>query len=588
MAGAVAAIWVTLDASFLEYPGWLAAQKADFIIGPIGVGLYWRQRRPQNHLGLLLIALGLVGLMYILASTTDPTLFGIGLLAEIPIYVITSIIILAFPSGRLDKASKWLIVGLIIPAVVVSAVGILAAPDAGPGFSISGCLAQCPANGVAIWPSPSWTPQLNDVYGGLLIALPLATAGMLVWRYLTGTPPRRRALAIGGPIALVFLLTQASYRTLFFIAPNGLAATAHPVQSGLQWALAVTRSLVWYGFLFALIAAELYAGRVLRRLIHSSLGRPSFRELEEEVRSALGDPGLRLGFWRDRSDGWVDAEGAPLEPPRPDQTSSEIDRDGHPVVAIIHDQQLREDPELVRAAGAVAVLERENAELDEAWKDALSELLDSRARLVQVGDRERRKLERDLHDGAQHLVLAALVRLSTANALASDSPELRDLLDRAEQDLDEAIGELRELAHGIFPTVLADRGLAGSLRTLALRFPGRVSLSEVIERRFAPEIEAALYYCCLEATQNVTKHAGPDARTSIRVYLDGRELRLEVRDDGAGFDLSAPLQGIGLQSMRDRLGAVGGHAEVASRPGAGTVVTAAVSVDHLGAQADPR
>jgi signal transduction histidine kinase len=543
------AVWVTLDARFLQYPGWLAAQKADFILGPIAVGLYWRYRRPNNRLGLLLIVLGLVGVPYLLESSTNPTLFGIGVLAETPIYVVTAVVILAFPRGRLDAMSKWLLAVFVVPGVLMSLVLNLAAPHLGPGFSISGCRTACPANGLAIWSAPTWLPQFADVLGVLLVVFPFAVACLVVWRFVTGTPPRRRAIAIGAPAALVFLFMQVSYRTLFLIAPGGLAPSARPVQSVLQWTIAGARALVWYGFLFALIAAELYAGRVLRRLVSSSLGRPSFQQLEGMLREPLGDPGLRLGFWQERTSGWEDAGGAVLDPPRADQRSTEVDRDGRPVVVIVHDQQLVDDPELLRAAGAVALLALENAELDAAWKESMRALAESRARLTRASDKERRKLERDLHDGAQQRLLAALIRLSSVDELAGESPELKRQLTATRVELEAAIEELRDLARGIYPTVLAEVGLAGALRSVALRSPDRIAV-QATNRRFAPDTEAAVYYCCLEALQNALKHAGPNAQTSIRLFTEGLELRLEVRDSGQGFDPTTPHEGTGCRACR--------------------------------------
>jgi signal transduction histidine kinase len=578
VVASIAAVWVTLDARFLEYPGWLAAQKADFILGPIGVGLYWRSRRPNNRLGLLLIVLGFFGVLYVLESSTNPTLFGIGLLAETPIYVVTALVILAFPSGRLDAMSKWLIVVFVVPGVLMSLVITLAAPDLGPGFSISGCRSGCPANGLALFSPPAWLPQFADVLGVLLVAFPFAVACLVIWRFVTGTPPRRRAIAIGAPAGLLFLLMQVSYRTLFLIAPDGLAPGARPVASVLQWTIAGARALVWYGFLFALIAAELYAARVLRRLVGSSLGRPSFWQLEEMLRAPLGDPGLRLGFWQERASAFVDAHGVVLDPPRADQTSTEVDQDGRPVVVIVHDQQLVDDPELLRAAGAVALLALENAELDAAWRESLRALAESRTRLTRASDRERRKLERDLHDGAQQRLLAALLRLSSVDELAGDSPELKRQLTATRVELETAIDELRDLARGIYPTVLAEVGLARALKSVALRSPQPITV-QATKRRFAPETEAAFYFCCLEAVQNALKHAGPEANTTIKVFTDGRELTLEVRDSGEGFDPNLAYAGMGLQSMQDRLGAVGGHIEIASQPGRGTVITARAPVD---------
>jgi len=575
---AAAAVWITLDAGFLQYPGWLAAQKADFILGPVGVGLYWRHRRPDSRFGLLLIALGLAGVLYIGQSSTNPTLFGIGVFAETPIYVMTSLVILAFPSGRLDGTAERLLMAFVLLVATLNTVVLdLSYRGYEPGFSISGCRGACPPNGLAIWAPPSWLAQFGDVMGAVLVAVPIVTAALVVWRFVTGTPPRRRALAIGGPIAILFLLMQASYRALFLFAPGGLSPGDRPVQSALQWTFAAARSFLWYGFLFALIAAELYAGRVLRRLVGSSLGRPSFRELEGMLREPLGDPGLRLGFWQERTSEWVDAEGVPLEPAGPGQLSKEVNRDGRPVVLILHDRQLADDPELLRAAGAVALLALENAELDSAWKDALRALADSRTRLTRASDKERRKLERDLHDGAQQRLLAALIRLSTAEELTGDSPALERQLAATRVDLETAIEELRDLARGIYPTVLAEVGLAGALQSVALRSPERITV-KATNRRFAPETEAAFYYTCLEAVQNALKHAGPDAQTSIRLFAVDGELQLEVRDTGPGFDLAARRDGLGLQSMQDRLGAVGGHVEIRSQLGRGTVVTAGAPV----------
>jgi signal transduction histidine kinase len=247
-------------------------------------------------------------------------------------------------------------------------------------------------------------------------------------------------------------------------------------------------------------------------------------------------------------------------------------------VAIVHDEQLTEDPELLQAAGAVALLARENASLDAAWKESLSELVDSRARLVSVGARERRKLERDLHDGAQQRLVAASINLSLAGELADASPELHDRVTEARGEVEEALTELREVAHGIYPPALGRWGLARALELVASRYSGRVEVVDASGGRFRPEVEAAMYYCAMEAVQNASKHAGESAHISITLYTDADELRLEVRDDGSGFDPAAVDGGIGLENMRDRLGAIGGHVEIDSQPGHGTLVAAAAPI----------
>jgi signal transduction histidine kinase len=588
VGAAAAAFWITLDARFLADPGWLAVQKADLILGPISVGLYWRHRRPDNPFGLLLIGLGLLGVPYILESFSHPALFAIGLITEPAIYLMTSVVILAFPSGRLERRPERLTIAFIaLVMATLLVVQVLASPHINPSFSISGCRNACPPNELAVWSRPGWMTQFLDAQAALLVAIPILTAALLVWRYVTGTPPRRRALAIGAPIALLFLLVQAAFRVFAIVARHHPALNGSLLDEVLRWMVAGTRSFVWYGFLFALIGAELYAGRVLRRLVGGSLGRPSFRELEGMLRGALGDLGLRLGFWRADTSEWVDADGTQLARARADQHCTEVERDGHAVIAIVHDQQLVDDPELLRAAGAVALLSLENAELDAAWKDSLRELSDSRARLTRASDQERRKLERDLHDGAQQRLLAALIRVSAAGELVTDTPELTRQLAAARFDLEAAIDELRDLARGLYPTILAQVGLAGALRSLTLRSPQPITI-KATSRRFAAETEAALYYCCLEAVQNALKHAGPEVRVSIRLFItDDSEVRLEVRDTGPGFDPATAHDGIGLQSMRDRLGAVGGHFEVRSRLGCGAVVSASIPVDSA-AQPDTR
>jgi signal transduction histidine kinase len=405
--------------------------------------------------------------------------------------------------------------------------------------------------------------------------------GLLVWRFVSGTPPRRRALAIGGAVALLFLLTQATYRTITLLSPQSAVPSTHPVADVIQWTFVGARATIWYGFLFALVAAEVYAGGVLRRLVRNSLAHPSLSELEHMLRDPLGDPSLRLGFWRSSTRDWAAADGTPLQPADPGQVITEVERDGHPAAAIVHDRQLSEDPELLQAAGAVALLALENAELDLAWKESVRELADSWTRIAKASDRERRKLERDLHDGAQQRLLGVLLRLSTASELTTENPDLHSQFTRAERELEEAIGELREPAHGIYPTILADRGLAGALHAISRRFPANVSVTEASHRRFPPEIEAAFYYCCLEAIQNATKHAGPDAHTTIRLHADSHELHLDVSDNGSGFDLASAPSGMGLQNMRDRLDAIGGHTEILSSRGYGTLVRAAAPLNTL-------
>jgi signal transduction histidine kinase len=578
VVSAVVAFWITLRAGFLAHPDWLAVQKADLILGPIGVGLYWRHRRPDNRLGLLLIALGLVAIPYVGESISSPGPFTSGTAFEYVIEPLTVAVILAFPNGRLGRAD-WVILGVYLVGVaLLDWLYVLVLPRAAPYFSISGCRTLCPANplyssGLSS-ATVSWQPALTDIIRVAAIFTWLAAAGLLVWRFVTGTPPRRRALAIGAPIAMFYLLASAAYQLGELFTPQFANPSSQPQTTPLQWVVAASRSSVWYGFLFALIAAELFAGRALRGLVRESSGRPSVRELEGKLRGPLGDPVMRIGFWDSRSRGFASSDGGALEPPASGQTLTVVERDGEPAAAIVHDAQLDEDPELLNAAGAVVLLAVENTQLDAAWKHSLSELAASRARLVSAGARERRKLERDVHDGAQQRLMGLQVKLRIAQDHAPG--ELADELAEMRVDAMEAVEELRTLARGIYPPVLRERGVAAALRSVAMTSPIPVAVDDSKIGRCEVATEVALYFCALEAVQNAIKHAGPHARVSITLSRAEDGVRLSVADNGAGMEPSTTAHGIGLTHMRDRIEAVGGELEIVSARGQGTVVRASV------------
>jgi signal transduction histidine kinase len=194
-----------------------------------------------------------------------------------------------------------------------------------------------------------------------------------------------------------------------------------------------------------------------------------------------------------------------------------------------------------------------------------------------VADAERRRIERNLHDGAQQHLVALAVKLRLARQLAdSDGDASKSLLEELGKDLQDAVQELRDLAHGIYPPLLMDRGLGEALRAAA----GRAALpTEVFAEgigRYTPEIEAAVYFCCLEAMQNAGKHAGDDASITVTVRENEGALQFEVADDGAGFEPGRGPSGAGFVNMGDRLGAIGGSLRVESAPGLGTRVTGAV------------
>jgi signal transduction histidine kinase len=589
VVAAVAAVWVTLNADFLAYPGWLAAQKADFILGPVFVGLYWRRVRPGSRFGPLLIAFGAVGAVYIVQSSSNPWLFGTGLVWEAAIYLASLVMILTFPTGRLDgMAAKLILLFAVVVALPVDLMVVALLPQLGPDGSISGCRALCPENGLAIASHPSLAGDLYRFDRVAIIAIALATGSLLVWRMITGTPPQRRALAIGTPIALLFTLLQIAYQSRKLVHPDATA-----LYSVTQWALAGARSMIWYGFLLALIAAQLFAGRALHSLVRQSLRRPTQRELEAMLREPLGDPRLQLMFRDPQTGGWIDAGGR-VGHELPDLGSRRgftvVERDGKPAAAILHDAQLSDDPELLQAAGASALLVAENATLEAAWSDALLELGQSRARIVTAADNERRKLERDLHDGVQQQLIGVRIKLAITGESDADASAMRSELDAVGEDLEEAIDELREVAHGLYPPVLSRMGLRNALEHVSYHATTPVAIDASGIGRHPIELDSAVYYCCLEAIQNATKHGGAAVHISVALREDDDGLSFEVTDDGPGFDPTEPHGGTGLQNIRDRVGALGGRVSIITAIGGGTTVSGCIPLprDHDGSDAARR
>jgi signal transduction histidine kinase len=221
-----------------------------------------------------------------------------------------------------------------------------------------------------------------------------------------------------------------------------------------------------------------------------------------------------------------------------------------------------------------------NRTLEARVEEQVAELRASRTRVVLAADAERRRIERDLHDGAQQHLVGLAVQLRLARELSNTEPEkASELLEGLDDDIQETLEQLRDLAHGIYPPLLQDRGLADALSAAALRspIPARVQAREL--GRYPPDVESTVYFCCLEALQNAAKHGGQGATATVRVQVLNGGLFFEVADDGSGFEASGAHVGVGMTNMRDRVGAIGGSLLVESSPGAGTTVSGSIPLE---------
>jgi signal transduction histidine kinase len=250
-----------------------------------------------------------------------------------------------------------------------------------------------------------------------------------------------------------------------------------------------------------------------------------------------------------------------------------VERAGHPVAALIHDESLSDQPELVAGVVAAAGLALENERLQAQLRARLEDLRSSRARLVETADAERRRLERNLHDGAQQRLVTLSMSLGLAQRRFAEDKATCELLEQTRSELAGALAELRELARGIHPAVLSDRGLGPALEALAGRAHVPVDVRELPGERLPAGVEAAAYYLVAEALTNVAKYVEASA-ASVRVCVEDSHVLVEVADDGVGgADAS---RGSGIRGLADRVEALDGRLDVDSPPGAGTRVSAAI------------
>jgi len=410
---------------------------------------------------------------------------------------------------------------------------------------------------------------------GRIVAL--AIAGLLLGRrWLAASRPARYLL---GPVALAGATTCLApiYASWYPLSQLGLLS---PLPDGFAvpgfWMTNGLRALVPIAMLVGILRQRRSRSAVADALA-SVIDAPSPSALEQALARAFGDPSMSVLTWDKAAQSYVDAGGRPLSLPVESSgtiVTEVVDGQG-PLAALINDRALAEDPGLIAAGVAVTRLVIENQQLSAELQRRLEEVNASRARIVEASDLERRRIERDLHDGVQQRLLALALWLRRAEASAGNEPSPASTSAQAalRHGADEALGvveDVRELAQGIHPAILTEAGLVAALRGLAERSTMPIDVDLSMSGDCSPRAAAAAYFFASEALANVAKHARASA-----VHLSATEsegmLRVRVEDDGRGH---ADRTGSGLRGIDDRLSAMGGRLDVEERSGGGTIVSA--------------
>ncbi len=468
-------------------------------------------------------------------------------------WIITFVALLVwFPGGRRRwSASERFVIGAFVVAEVVLALVWM-------------LFAEVPRNLALVWPNPHVAGAVDKAAGALGFAASVCLAILLAARWLKATQPVRRASAPAAIGALTLLFLGA------LILQGVFTATQSPL---LVWPTLVGLVLVPVVFLAGVWRAWVARASVGDLLV--DLGSMSGRPLQPALAKALGDPTLTLAYWLPQFGSYADSDGQKLELPAEDgkRLVAVVEQDGERVAAIAYDASLAEERKLLDAVVAAAGITLRNERLAAELRARVNELSASRARIVGAGDQERRRLERNLHDGAQQRLVALGMQLRLLGPRIRTDPEAAEaLVANAAAELATSVDELRELAHGIHPAVL-DHGLTVALESLAARSTVATAVSVDLLERLPEVVEVAAYFVASEALANVTKHARASA-VQITISRGAKGALVEVADDGVGGADDAG--GSGLRGLADRVEALGGQLRISSPLGTGTTISAVI------------
>jgi len=537
----------------LHQPGMRAMLACWITIPYIAAGVVAWKQKPASKLGLLMVIAGFATFPNFLVWSANDLLFTIGTATQLLPPVLFLHVFLSFPSGRLgsrlDRGVVWAAYGAAALAVPAILLGLGA-----------------PRNVLALAAAPSWADFLQSLQLLVLSGLMLLGIGLLIRTRRRNGPPLRVSMT---------LLVDAFSLGLLMVAALLMAGW-------LEWSAFLdplrhtTFSVVGLApivFLIGLLQAHL--GRAwVGELLVSPDTEPGPVELQEAVARALRDPSARLAYWLPEVGSYSDVDGRLVEAhPGVGRSETPIMRRGVPVAMLHYSADLEDEPALVGAVAAAAGMVIHNAALQVELRSRLEELRGSRARIVEAEDRERRRLERNLHDGAQQRLVALALELSTLGELVSSDEVLRTRVDAASSEVAASLAELRDLARGIHPAGVSDHGLAVALESLATRASVPVRIVGVTDERLPEHVELAAYFLVCEGLANIARHAGATSAV-IELKREGSNLLVDVTDDGVGGANRAG--GTGIRGLADRVETLGGHLQVWSPPGEGTRLSAMI------------
>jgi signal transduction histidine kinase len=516
-------------------------------------GLLAWHRRPESRAGQLMVATGLLffahGTLGRFHSSFAETI-GI---AVSNYWIITfAALLLWFPGARRRwGAREKLVIGAFVVAEVVLALVWM-------------LFAEVPRNLAVVWPNSQVASALDKAASSIGFAASVCLAVILVARWVKATHAVRRASATAAPGAITLLFLGGLILQGVFTAEQS-PYLVWPTLVGLVLVPAVFLAGVW-----RMWVARAGVGDLL-----VDLGSMSGRPLQAALAKALGDPTLILAYWLPQFGSYADSDGKRLELPADDgkRLLAVVEQDGERVAAIVYDASLAEERKLLDAVVAAAGIALKNERLAAELRARVGELSASRARIVGAGDEERRRLERNLHDGAQQRLVALGMQLRLLGPRIRTDPDAAEaLVATAAAELATSVDELRELAHGIHPAVL-NHGLTVALESLAARSTVATAVSVDLVKRLPEVVEVAAYFVASEALANVAKHAQASA-VQITVSRGAKGALVEVADDGIGGADDAG--GSGLRGLADRVEALGGQLRVTSPLGTGTTISAVI------------